>query len=284
MYADIVFIENAAVDMALLWTAGRMAGLRTHWLRLSGAAFLGGIWAVAALALPDLHLTSFLLKIPASAGLVALACPCQRLRQYLKALLLFYGVSMLAGGIAWLIGLWGAGWPADGRIPEWPMGTVGTSTIAVAVAMAFLCALYQHIFRTASRQAYSCRVRIHLGDKWIDLTGYMDTGNQLHEPVSGRPVILVHPSVAARLLDIDGSLGAAEMIEAVSRHPRSRLTSIPYRAVGTDQGRLIGLFVDDIRLTRRDGKMQQAVAVLGLTSTPFWTGDFQALLPPGLAG
>lgn len=284
MYADIVFIQNAAVDAALLWTAGRLAGITARWMRLCGASVLGGLWAVAAIALPDLHLTSFWLKFPISIGLVVLACPARTLRAFVKALILFYGVSILAGGLAWLIGLWGAGWPQDGRIPDWPMGTVGVSAVAVSAAMAMLCALYQYIFRSASRQALSCRLRIRLGERWADLTGYLDTGNQLHDPATGRPVILVHPRIAARLLGIDEGLDTDSMITAVNEHPMSRCTSIPYRAVGTEQGRLIGLFVDDISLTRRDGREMKTIAVLGLTPTPFWTGDYQALLPPGLAG
>ena len=284
MYADIVFIQNAAVDAALLWTAGRLAGVDLRWLRLAAASFLGGLWAVAAIALPDLHLTSFWLKFPVSIGLAALAFPARTLRAFIKALVLFYGVSILAGGLAWLIGLWGAGWPQDGRIPDWPMGTVGVSAVAVSAAMAMLCALYQYIFRSASRQALSCRLRIRLGERWADLTGYLDTGNQLHDPMSGRPVILVHPAIAARLLDIDETLDSDSMITAVNGHPGSRCTSIPYRAVGTEQGRLVGLFVDDICLTGRDGREMKTSAVLGLTPTPFWTGDYEALLPPGLAG
>lgn len=284
MYADIVFIQNAAVDAALLWTAGRLAGVNPRWPRLGGASVIGGLWAVAAIALPDLHLTSFWLKFPLSIGLVVLACPAQTLRVFIKALTLFYGVSILAGGLAWLIGLWGAGWPQDGRISDWPMGTVGVSAVAVSAAMAMLCALYQYIFRSASRQALSCRLRIRLGERWADLTGYLDTGNQLHDPTSGRPVILVHPTIAARLLGIDEALDMDSMIAAVNAHPQSRCTSIPYRAVGTEKGRLTGLFVDDICLTSKDGRKLTTSAVLGLTPTPFWTGEYQALLPPGLAG
>lgn len=284
MYADIVFIENAVIDGALLWTAGRLAGLKLRWMRFIAAAALGGIWAVVALAFPDIPLTSFWIKAPISLGLCALAYRCRSLRQYGKALLLFYGVSILAGGIAWLLGLWSAGWPTDGRIPAWPMGTVGVSAVAVALAMAFLSALYRHIFHTASREAYRCRVRIRLGEKWADLNGYMDTGNQLHDPVSGHPVILVHPSVAAGLLEINPSQSPGALIDAVRDHPLSRCTSIPFRAVGTQEGRLVGLFVDDVCLALRDGRTQEAVAVLGLTETPFWTGDFEALLPPGLIG
>ena len=284
MYADIVFIQNAAVDAALLWTAGRLAGVNLRWLRLAGASFLGGLWAVAAIALPDLHLTSFWLKCPVSIGLVALACPAQTLRAFIKALVLFYGVSILAGGLAWLIGLWGAGWPQDGHIPDWPMGTVGVSAVAVSLAMAMLCALYQYIVRAASRQALSWRLRIRLGERWADLTGYLDTGNQLHDPATGKPVILVHPAVAARLLGIGEAQDADSLIAAVNDHPLSRCTSIPYRAVGTEQGRLVGLLVDDICLTGKDGRKMKASAVLGLTAIPFWTGDYEALLPPGLAG
>jgi stage II sporulation protein GA (sporulation sigma-E factor processing peptidase) len=284
MYADIVFIQNAVVDAALLWTAGRLAGLRPRWARLLLASAAGGLWAVAAIALPDLPLTSFWLKFPLSVGLVTLACPVRTLRQYLKALLLFYGESILAGGFAWLFGLWAAGWPQDGRIPHWPMGTVGVSAVAVSMAMACLCALYQYIFRSASREALTCRLRIRLGERCVELSGYLDTGNHLREPVSGRPVILVHPVVAARLLDIDESLNTQELLAAVSGQAGCRCVSIPYRAVGTEAGNLPGFFVDDICLTRKDGRETRADAVLALTPTPFWTGDYQALLPPGLAG
>ena len=178
----------------------------------------------------------------------------------------------------------GPGGPRTAASPAGPMGTVGVSAVAVSLAMAMLCALYQYIFRSASRQALSCRLRIRLGERWADLTGYLDTGNQLHDPASGKPVILVHPLIAARLLGIDEALDADGLIAAVNAHPHSRCTSIPYRAVGTEQGRLVGLMVDDICLTGRDGRVMKTSAVLGLTPTPFWTGDYEALLPPGLAG
>ena len=100
IYVDEYFLLNVLMDLFVLWLTGRLAGKKYSWLRLSGAAIIGGTYAVCVL-LPDFSfLGSWWGKLGCSLVMLLFAYP--KLNEYVLAKLLayLYSISFLVGGMA----------------------------------------------------------------------------------------------------------------------------------------------------------------------------------------
>ena len=86
------------------------------------------------------------------------------------------------------------------------------------------------------------------GDVVVQLTALRDTGNQLHDPISGKPVLVIGTEAACELT----GLSATQLrtpLQTIQTFPGLRL--IPYRSVGNDGGFLLAKRFADVTIGER---------------------------------
>lgn len=225
VYLDLVIVLNFTVDLLLLISSNRLTGYPVILPRLLLAAGLGGLYS----GLCMLPFTRFLgsgvwcLIFLAVIGITAFGFN----RSASQRTAVFAILSMSLGGIA-------VGFGA---------GSIVTLVLA-ALLMLFLCVLG---FQNGIGKQKFYRMELIHQDKYHSITALADTGNTLCDPVTGEQVIVAGADVAKVLLGLSNSQ-LRDPITTVQKSPIPGLRLIPYRAVGSQGGFLLGIKLDSVKI------------------------------------
>lgn len=224
VYLDLVILLNFLVDGLLLMGANRLTGHPPGWKRCALAAVLGGIYAGTCM-LPDCRFLGNLLwrtvSLIAMAG-IAYGWNWSALRRGTVFVLL----SMALGGMAMGVG--------KGNF---------TSLLLAAGGVALLCIL--GIKSPLGMDKYQTVELVRQG-RTIKITALVDTGNTLHDPITGSSVLVVGMSVGTKLGISADTI--RDPVTALTTNAISGARLIPYRAVGKSSGMLLLLRFDKVLL------------------------------------
>jgi len=250
VYIDVVILLNFMVDFLLLLGTNRLCGYPPGWGRCTLAAAVGGIYGGVCL-LPGFYFLGNMLWRIVSLGLIswiAFGMHISALRRGMVFLLL----SMALGGIAVGIGNGGVG-----------------SLLVAALGVSMMCMLG---FRERLGSVSYVPVDISYGGKCLRLTALCDTGNTLRDPVTGGSVLVVGSDVAQQLTGLTKQQ-LRSPIQTMAQAPLAGLRLVPYRSVGQQNGLLLALRIQDVRIGKWKGSSLVAFAPEGLSRE----GNYQAL-------
>ena len=234
VWAEGIFLLNAALDYLLMAGAVRLRGGRPQ-RRILWAAGLGGLWAVLALVL-SLDGIAF-----AAAGFCLLSfCAFGFSAEGLRLGAVFLGLSLALCGIQTAIS------PMAGTVVRTREGILLRVSLPVLVSSAAL--LYGMTAAVSgavtARKPLLVPVQATAAGRTVRFRSLWDTGSFLRDPLTGRPVVLADSTVARTLLQMDPMLlrePAAAMERLMRECPALKPRLIPYRAVGVEQGMLLGV-------------------------------------------
>lgn len=244
IYPDILFLENFICNMCFLFlmksfffpdAAGKrlfLAGTMTALCNtLASVLFFHCIWILQIGVL-----------FPA-AGLMVVSC--LNIREPRRVLYLLYQMTLwtlVFGGIVQ-------------GLQQWTDISV-TLLCASAVLFAFFFGIAERLFTYYKRQNECMReIVLYYQGKSCHFRGFADTGNQLFDPVSKKPVSIVSEE-AWELLRKDST-------QSVLFYP------IPYSSVGNPGGMLQGIGIDFMVI--RQGRNSRIIErpVIAITKQPF---------------
>lgn len=112
-----------------------------------------------------------------------------------------------------------------------------------------------------------CNLKIVFYKKSIIVNAIIDTGNFLREPITKKPVVIVERSslkdvVPAEILEnindiINGTI-------AVPNEYVSKIKIIPFSALGTDNGILLGIQPDDFIINYQEKSIENKNVIVGI--------------------
>ena len=265
IYVDTLFLLNALVDYLLLLASARLAGEPLARLRFLLGAVLGGAYAVA-IFLPGLAFLARPLCRLASAVLIVLAA-FWRSRRLLRQVVIFFALSCAFGGGVLAIGLLGGrGLTLSGGVLYSEMD-LKIVLLSAAGCYGVLTLVFQRVGRHTGPSGELKPVRLTLGERHVDMTALVDTGNTLTDPVTGRPVLVAEAEGVEKLLPPGVRPEAAELrdpagvLERLEDPWRRRFCLLPYRCVGVDRGLLLCLRLDRVQVGEEDrGPMLAALS------------------------
>ena len=223
IYIDSLFLLNLVIDYLLLLVSARVCGVVLKRRRYALAALIGALYAVG-IYVPGLEWLSFP-AVKLCLWLIMALAAFGGEEGVLRCGVVFAAVSAAFGGFIWALQL------AGGR-PAFDMRTLVLSFV--------LCyGLLRLVFGGKARLAEQKRIPVKLSflGRECELMALVDTGNQLRDPISGKPVMVVSPHALSHLfaehnalLDMDGvdMLRCADSIEEL----RGKFRLIPYSSVG----------------------------------------------------
>lgn len=230
IYGEYLFLENFTVGIILLGLTGKLAGYKSQPARLlAGAAFCG--------------LGGFIIFMPLQGALSALVrigtgflCTGSAFgfREIFKTTGIFMVLTFLSGGAVMALLLWQQQ-PAVSHQGIIYMDGVTYFKLLATGILAFGIA-YWFVKLVRARNAdinMKGKVCLIIDGKNYQFRAFVDSGNCLREPLTGKPVILIDEA------------GAAKLPFAASDMP-ARYRIIPYKAVGTASGSLEGLRTDRV--------------------------------------
>lgn len=264
VYLDVLAAVNLAMDYLLLAATARLAGVWVSRLRLLAGAALGAAYAAASifpgldwLALPPVWALAGL-------GMVCAAFGRRGMAVTVRLALLFYLVSCACAGGALALGA-----ARSVRLTAGGGYYLDVPLRVVAAAGAVCWVLTGLIFRgQAGAAAHGGeRVRLTFAGRETELYLRVDSGNDLCDPVSGQPVLVLTRKAAARVLPAEAAAplaglradNAAAVMAALPEKWRGRFRLLPYRAVGQTGGLLLAFRPDRVE---RNGRAWPAYAAI----------------------
>ncbi|MCR4441120.1 MAG: sigma-E processing peptidase SpoIIGA [Peptococcaceae bacterium] len=296
VYADVVVLVNFVMDFFILWIAGRLASLRISPFRLVLGALTGAVYSLVVLIPENAAAASFAAKIACSVVMVLLAYAPVSPAKFLRSIFFMYALSFIMGGS--VIGTIYLTERKPGCLQAWNGAAVLANSfnyywLLVGLGMAVLTGYASLFFlrRNWLRQNLVNGLVICIGDRKTDVDALLDTGNQLLDPLTGKPVIIVEAEalkgmLPQELLEAAGSedeVKLAGLYERLEQGWAARLRMIPFNSVGRERGLLVGLRPDYIEIKCGNRVSICREVVIGLVGNCLTReGKYRALLHPFL--
>jgi len=302
VYLDIILLVNIAIDTLLLWFTAYFRKEQVVWWRILLAAGCGSCYVLFYFLPSFSGLYHWPVKLLLSMLILWVAFGRKRLWPFTQNLIIFYFVSFVFGGGVFALQYFFA--PQNeilnGLIVthngEFGAGLKPTLAILL-IGFAIMCVLgrksYQAIQEPRRMEAFLADVIVTIKGERIICKGLVDTGNQLHEPITRTPVMIMETKMLAGILPpvllqrASEQSGRWEMLEDCFAdlpedwQPRVRL--IPYRSVSRGMDFLLAIKPDHVSVWHEGLACESKKVLIGLNPIPLAAdGRYQAIVHPDM--
>lgn len=274
VYVDEMFLLNLIINYFIVLATAKLCALPLKRLRFAFAAASGALYSILLLFEPLSFLASPVMKLVLGFVMTVIAFGVKV--KLLKPFLAFLAVSAAFGGAVYAASLL-----AGGNIDEGLYINASMRVLALSFAVCYfvLTLLFRRFGKKRQREIRS--VKVTLCGRSAEFNALRDTGNELYDPLSGLPVMVVDIKETGKLLPerlIEPlKAGIPEFIHALSGEDAyfSRFRLVPYSAVGVKMA-LLPVFRPDSLLV--GGKEDKNILV-GLCPTILCgNGEYSAVI------
>ncbi len=293
IYAEYVFLENFIMNYFILSLTGKFARFKSKRIKFILASSLGALYAFI-IFFPSLHfLFSVLMKIACSMLIIIICFTPYHFKDFFRLLGIFYLITLVFGGAGFALFYFSN---FNGIISNgiFYITNISVKNIFVSCGVAYILIQFcwSYIQERLSKEKILMDVSIKINDKKVDLKGIIDTGNSLTDPISKYPVIIVEYSAIENILPIEikdilldnQAFNFDQIIAKLSGSSWvTRFRMIPYKALGVENGMLIGFKPDNV-LIHNDKyyKDIKEIVIAIYNKNLSETGDYKALLHPDI--
>ena len=294
IYIDVVFLENLVMNSIILIASGIILKKKLKWIRIILASSLGAIYTIIGYISVLQIYSNLVLKVILSILIIYIAFNPQTVKQLWKDILIFYLTSFVFGGVAFALiyvvkpqeilmknGLF--------------LGTYPLKTVLLAAIVAFIViiAAFAIVKTKFSKKDMFCDVEVELNNKKIRTRAMIDTGNLLKEPITNTPVIvlehtLLYECVPKEILDNLESILGGELVkisEEIRNEYISRLKLIPFASLGKQNGMLVGIKADSLKIIQDEQEKESKNVIVGIYNKSLTKrGEYRALIGIDLLG
>lgn len=293
-YLDLAIITNGMMDAFLLMVTGRVLHFPMKASRVAGAVLLGEIPVICLFYGPAYLLT--IAKFITPAAMVWLAYRPKSWRILIKAILCFWLMSAGLGGF--IYALWN--WVQFQGAESAEKVRLVLSNFWVLPLGAFLWGVcqkswwrWQKRFAFLSKKIYEVEIDFGKEGKTVKLQALVDTGNQLRDPITGAPVLLLEEKAVKDALP-EEVLSVGQLPWQESPDPwvwlwkldpklMKTFVFIPFRAI-RQKSWLLAVRPPKILILLDEGTVPIKATVAFVKEVLSSEGEFQALLHPELTG
>ncbi|MBQ3093163.1 MAG: sigma-E processing peptidase SpoIIGA [Clostridia bacterium] len=248
IYIDILIVTNIIINFFLILLTSKIMYLKINYTRLILGEILGAIYSLYIL-LPDLNFfISIIIKFLMSMSIIFVTFDIKNIKLFVKSLICFYVISFGFSGLVFFI--WSVFRPKNLLINNSIIYlNISPVILIFSVLISYLIfEISNYIFDKNKNKFLIHDIYINLNNKSIKFNGKLDTCNNLIEPFSQLPVIIVRKSSIQKILpdnflDINNS---------------KNLRLVPFRTI-SNEGLLPAFKPDSIIL--ENSKKQAYVAV-----------------------
>jgi stage II sporulation protein GA (sporulation sigma-E factor processing peptidase) len=261
LYLDVIWFLNICVDFILLWLTGLILKRQFVLWRIAIGSLIGSAIIILSFSPYAYVVGNPLVKLLFSLLMVYSAFGYKRLRYYLTNLLMFYFVTFLTGGI--LIGAhyfltFDPG--AETTVLLASIKGFGDPISWVFVMLALPIAWYFSKGRMDSVEHVKIQydqlvdVIIRIGEFEFTVKGLVDSGNQLQDPITKSPVMIVSVSSLKDAVPEEVQILCEEAEDIFSGQKNlevqwsDRLRIVPAQSVGRKSQLLAAVKPDSITL------------------------------------
>jgi len=294
-YLDLILLLNWLFDCLLLYWTSILLKRKQNIVRIAIAGLGGALFVLISFTSFSYLANSILLKLAVSVAMVLIVFGFQRLKTFVKTCLTFYLVTFLTGGflmgIHFLFSYQLVASPNTGLF--YVTKSYGDPVSWLFIMIGFPCAwLYaKKVFDELESSVVLYKgivdVVIKVRECSFECKGLIDTGNQLYEPITNNPVMILSISsqtdnVPADVLQLlRGPIKVEQLSDYMKSSWGERLRIIPYKVVGKEQQLMIAFRPDCIHIStdEKAGYVQKGIVAITL-QTLSHDGTYECIVHP----
>lgn len=275
IYVDIVLLENLCMNYIILFGTAYIIKIKVKHIRILLASLIGAVYAVLAYAGVFPIYANLITKIILSICMTYIAFNPKKLKGLIKELILFYLVSFALGGCAFALlyivrpqdifmknGVYIGTYPLKIALLGGITGFIITY-VAIKIVKTRI---------TKNEIIYKAIIKIE--EQEIEINVLLDTGNMLKDPISGDAVIMVEKNklykiLPNEMLDNTNKFLGGEFENAESLEYRKRIRFIPFTSVGKQNGMLLGIKPDLVKIITDVDEIVNEKTIIGVYEKTF---------------
>ncbi|MBP1992788.1 sigma-E processing peptidase SpoIIGA [Paenibacillus eucommiae] len=300
VYADLIFLLNLLMDAAMLIATVRVRKLKVRWWRIASSAGIGASYVVL-MFVPALSIFfTFSVKCLFCIAMILTAFGFGSLQHFLRNLGTFLLINFVTAG-----GIFGIHYffQSSGNVMNGIMFThsgglayqVQISLVFILVVAVVMIGWFQTIFSSVKQRGEFVQtlaeVQINIEQHFTSCVGLIDTGNQLFDPLTRTPVMVLEasewkdilPSVwlekirSANVDQIITSMGTETFIW------QDRMRLVPYKGVNRNTEFMLAIKPDKVVIVHKDQKYESVKVLIGLHGGKLCSdGSYSAIIHPTL--
>lgn len=287
IYVDVVLIENLIMNYIIFLATGLVLKQKIKHIRLIIASLLGAIYSIIAYTSILEIYSGITIKIILSIIMVYIAYNPQNFKKMWKDILIFYLTSFVFGGAAFALIYIVK--PQDILMRNGLfLGTYPLKTVILGAIIGFviITTAFKLVKTKIAKKDMFCEVEIGINGKTINTKAMIDTGNLLREPITNTPVIVVEHTLLYNCLpkeilnNLDEILGGdfGKIPEETKTEYISKLKLIPFSSLGKQNGMLIGIRPEYIKIRQEDKELKKENIIIGIYNKSLTKrGEYRAL-------
>ena len=285
IYVDIVLFENLCMNYIILFGTAYIIKIKVRHIRIFFASMIGAVYAVLAYSGIFPIYANLITKIVLSICMAYIAFNPKKLKGLIKELIVFYLVSFALGGCAFAL-LYIVR-PQDIFIKNGVL--IGTYPLKIALLGGITGFVITYVaFKvvksriTKNEIIYKAIVKIEKQE--LEINVLLDTGNMLKDPISGDAVIMVEKNmlykiVPKELIDNMNKFLGGEFENADNLEYKKRIRFIPFTSVGKQNGMLLGIKADLVKIITDVDEIINEKAIIGVYEKTFSkSGKYSGLI------
>jgi stage II sporulation protein GA (sporulation sigma-E factor processing peptidase) len=269
------------MDLVILLIVNRIMRYHASAIRLLLSSTLGAVWSVAAVMIPDRYrlfvnlctyfiVTALMLAVINSPLNIIKARHSNKdryaltnyLKELFKGMIIMLSVACFSGGIMHMIVYYTyAGW-----IIRRILVTYNQLIYLILISVVVIIVIAR-VYRTYKKNSDIYKVTVIVDNHRIMLHGIVDTGNQLTDKYTGKPVNVMDKSYFENVL------------YQINDYGRLKYHFIPYRTIGNNEGIIEVITSDYMYISGKDETKAYKGALIGLSDRKVsQNGEYQALI------
>lgn len=259
-YVEYVFAENFIIDFILLFITGKLIKRNIIYKRLIAASLVGALYVILTAYIGRHFMTYFIVKFSVSVLMLMIAFDSKGILINIRVIICFYITSLIMVGI--ITGLY---------YLNYDRVTVNAIVISFFIGYVALSFFFKEIKSKIEKMNYMRTVTISLLNKSKSINGFIDTGNELTDPLTGKPVIVVSIERIKNILDDELYKNILSFYnkeknyeEMLNNHGNLNLKIIRFNTISSTGEMMVCITPDDIKIIAKDNRIITADAVIGL--------------------
>lgn len=273
IYIDIIFIENIIMNTIILYATAIILKQKVKNIRLIISAVIGSIYSILMYITKLTIYSSIISKFILSVVMAYVAFKPNDIKKIFKQIIIFYLTSFVFGGVA--LNLIYFLRPENINIKNGLFtGEYALKVIMLGAIMAFIIIKISiKIIKTKfnTKNMY-CDINLKINEKQIATKAMIDTGNLVKEPITNTPVVIVEESLLEGIIpkeilkNLENILcGNLENLpQDIQDKYLPKLRCIPFSSLGKENGMLVGIRLDKIKIQTEDIDVERKDVIAGI--------------------
>jgi stage II sporulation protein GA (sporulation sigma-E factor processing peptidase) len=151
--------------------------------------------------------------------------------------------------------------------------------LALGISLIVFKLSYELIIKKVYKDSLIRYIRFKINQLEYSCVGYIDTGNNLKEPFSGKPVVIVEKKLLG--MEEEAKDISSKDLEKLQKTFGSRIVLIPYNSIGQEHGVLVGVIPDEFYVSENKNTWVRKDVAIALYDKKI-SNRYSALLGPDL--